>query len=259
MSKYDRLGGLLREQPAGVRELRMSMDEIDDVLGTPLPPTARVDRPWWANTLQSNHARHWLDAGWRAGRVDLAEGIVTFVRAEDGAGGSGLVTRPKKGAYRKLQEFLESVPANKAQVAMTFADLERVMGRPLSRTAKTDRTWWANTNSRSQTNEWVMAGWRVEQVYLPAGLIVFRRPGSDPLKAARRLVRALLDPSHHAGVPGAKQLAQWIRLCKLVGWYFEGTVLYEKAGATLDGLPEGEAEAVQEDYQTCKRELTRHD
>ena len=79
-SRYDVLRKHLTERSEPV--IRMSFQDIEDVLGTSLPPSARKYRPWWANESDGTHvhARAWLDAGRRTTRVDLDGETVTFVR-----------------------------------------------------------------------------------------------------------------------------------------------------------------------------------
>ena len=59
-----------------------NFDEIEALLGLPLPSSARDHRPWWANGGHSQ-AKSWLAAGWKTTNVDLAAGKLTFVRSED--------------------------------------------------------------------------------------------------------------------------------------------------------------------------------
>ncbi len=58
--------------------------------------------------------------------------------------------------------------------------------------------------------------------------------------------------------PSAYVLTGWIRFCRKIGWYFEGKVLYERGGLSLDSLSETERAEVDEDYTVCKREIMRY-
>lgn len=70
--------GLSAEQESAV----LSFQEIEALLGRPLPPSALVHRAWWANDTHSHvQARAWLQVGWRVASVNLSEGRVTFLRA----------------------------------------------------------------------------------------------------------------------------------------------------------------------------------
>lgn len=79
MSKYDPLRSALERERAS--SVPMSFRDIEEILGFPLPRSARQYQPWWANTGGSHvHAQSWLKAGWRATGVDLGRERLTFVR-----------------------------------------------------------------------------------------------------------------------------------------------------------------------------------
>lgn len=266
MGKYNPLATYLIPLPK--REVCLGFAEIERVLGSPLPPTARKDRPWWANTLASNHGSIWLMAGWKVSRVDLHGEKVTFVR--DGqvqemlrqySATKKLPVLPHARSprrYEAFRRFLAELPADQIQVALSFDAIGAVLGGKLPRTAYHDRPWWANTKRSPQGNAWVSAGWRVDAVHLKAQTAVFRRRHEDPLRLIPRLVADLLDGKPHVGRPGADRVAAWMGFCRRIGWYFEGTVLYERIGVTGDSLSEAEQARVEEDYAVCKRELCRY-
>lgn len=78
-SKYSPLEEHLKS--AGFREIRMTFDEIEAVIGTSLPPSARKHRPWWSNHPSNNAmTRSWLAAGYRTSRVDIANERLIFVK-----------------------------------------------------------------------------------------------------------------------------------------------------------------------------------
>jgi hypothetical protein len=65
----------------------LSLAEIEQIIGQPLPPSARRHRAWWANERSGSHvhARSWLEAtpARRTANVDLNAGTVEFIVAED--------------------------------------------------------------------------------------------------------------------------------------------------------------------------------
>lgn len=68
------------------REWRTSFGAIETILGFHLPNSARLHRPWWANSKRSDghsHALAWQAAGWRSRDVDLEAETLTFERADD--------------------------------------------------------------------------------------------------------------------------------------------------------------------------------
>jgi hypothetical protein len=92
MSKYDpllrHLEGLPRDRVA------MRFEEIEAILGFPLPQSSRRHRAWWSNNL-SNSAitRAWIDAGYRTEQVDLEGRRLVFRRTRKGPEAAGAVHR----------------------------------------------------------------------------------------------------------------------------------------------------------------------
>lgn len=75
-SKYQPLFEYLRQQPDSV-PVELTFAEIEAILGRPLPPTATVNRAWWANS-QAPQARLWQAAGWLVDDVNFKEQTVVF-------------------------------------------------------------------------------------------------------------------------------------------------------------------------------------
>lgn len=76
MSKYEPLTVFLKQ--AAPRELRLSFEEIEDVLGFRLPASKQYPA-WWSNSATNNTmTKAWLDAGYRTEQVDVGEGKITF-------------------------------------------------------------------------------------------------------------------------------------------------------------------------------------
>lgn len=64
-------------------DIMLSFSEIESILGFPLPRSAHVHRPWWAN--QKNHdnrsqASGWMDASFQTESLDLRNRWVRFIR-----------------------------------------------------------------------------------------------------------------------------------------------------------------------------------
>jgi len=78
-SRYDGLRAYLSQQSEPV--VQLSFDEIEKIIGSPLPASARRYRPWWANEQSGTHvhARSWLDVGRRTANVDLQAATVDFL------------------------------------------------------------------------------------------------------------------------------------------------------------------------------------
>lgn len=80
MAKYDPLRRHLESQTKA--EILMDFKEVEQTLGSTLPPSARTHRAWWANEQAGSHihCRSWLDAGYSVDQVDFVRGRVGFKR-----------------------------------------------------------------------------------------------------------------------------------------------------------------------------------
>lgn len=79
MSKYAPLTQHLtaRNQP----RVPMRFDELERLLGFPLPPSARKHRAWWSNNPRNSvMTKAWLAAGYQSRDVDLAAERLLFER-----------------------------------------------------------------------------------------------------------------------------------------------------------------------------------
>ena len=101
MSKYEPL----REHLARLDDVvwAAKLGDVETILGSSLPKSAREHRTWWANSGGSLvHQNAWLDAGWRVERTDLPRDVIVFRRLRIGgtsiaAGG----TRAGRGAQSR--------------------------------------------------------------------------------------------------------------------------------------------------------------
>lgn len=78
------------------------------------------------------------------------------------------------GRYARLAAHLESLRREK--LALSFEEIERIIGGPLPPGARRHRAWWANDSvSHAQSRLWLEAGWRVASVNMTAQRAVFSR------------------------------------------------------------------------------------
>jgi hypothetical protein len=78
MAKYDPLNAFLKLQQREV--VPMTFDEIEQVLGSKLPPS-RLNRAWWSNNPDNSvMTKAWLDAGFKTESVDIAAEKLVFRR-----------------------------------------------------------------------------------------------------------------------------------------------------------------------------------
>lgn len=80
MNKYEPLKKYLLNLSMHSAETTLTFDEIEHILGRPLPISARYYLAWWANEKKPNMAqrRGWQDAGWRVAEVCLRSRWVRF-------------------------------------------------------------------------------------------------------------------------------------------------------------------------------------
>ncbi|MBG6200057.1 hypothetical protein IWQ48_001175 [Labrenzia sp. EL_13] len=116
MSKYDPL----REHLSRLEDVVWApkLNELEEILGTCLPKSAREHRTWWANSGGSLvHQNSWLDAGWRVERTDLMRDVIVFRRLR--IGGTVAVARaavadkhsknPKRAAEKRLAKEMAAL------------------------------------------------------------------------------------------------------------------------------------------------------
>jgi hypothetical protein len=66
----------------GGSEIPMTFDEIQNVVGRPLPEKAALHRAWWSNNPSNNvMTKAWLEAGYKTERVDMSARKLVFRRA----------------------------------------------------------------------------------------------------------------------------------------------------------------------------------
>ncbi len=65
----------------GDRSVDLSFEEIEGIIGRPLPASAKgeISRQWWANTESHSQARAWLSLG-RKAKLNVDGRAVTFSR-----------------------------------------------------------------------------------------------------------------------------------------------------------------------------------
>src|SRR5262245_59841707 len=59
----------------------MSFADIERIIGSKLPPSARKHRPWWSNNATNSvMTKVWLDAGFASEQVDMTARRLVFHR-----------------------------------------------------------------------------------------------------------------------------------------------------------------------------------
>ena len=78
-SKYEGLGRHL----GALQSTRWpaTFGDVEAVLGSALPPSARKYPVWWSNDESHSQASAWMNAGWRTSDVNVRQGTVVFRRS----------------------------------------------------------------------------------------------------------------------------------------------------------------------------------
>lgn len=71
---------LVKMSNEGHTSWHASFAEIECIIGSSLPPSARARSLFWSNLRQPNRASTaWFMAGWKASNVDIADETVLFL------------------------------------------------------------------------------------------------------------------------------------------------------------------------------------
>lgn len=145
----------------------------------------RLDAPLWYIGLTWCHARG----------PECSKCPVTAVCAKQGVGAASAHSGPMHrqpaeqhqdarprgrpgGRYAPLREYLQQQRSAQIRVALSFKEIEEILGRPLPDSAYRYRPWWANatrTPASPQGDAWSSAGYQVTQVSLAGRTVEFTR------------------------------------------------------------------------------------
>jgi len=80
MRKYAALHSHLNKRNG--RPEMLTFEDIEHIIGKPLPRSAHKHRSFWANDNQDHHshARAWMRAGYRVAYVDREQKVIRFER-----------------------------------------------------------------------------------------------------------------------------------------------------------------------------------
>lgn len=90
--------------------------------------------------------------------------------------GFGAMTSPSRGAkYAPLIEYLKRQSGDR--VTLSFAEVERILGSALPKSARMHSAWWANESEGTHTwaHGWIKAGWLKEEVSFAQERVTFVR------------------------------------------------------------------------------------
>ena len=83
---------------------------------------------------------------------------------------------PNESRYTALGNWLYALAADQDRIQLSFGQIEQIIGGKLPQSAREYRSWWANDTSRSrQSEQWLSAGWRTDEVDVQRGRLTFVR------------------------------------------------------------------------------------
>lgn len=78
--KYQKLVEYLKK--CNQKEIRLTLTQIQDILGFPLDESAHKYREFWANCTASTKAYSWMDAGYEIIETDLKTQTLLFKKKD---------------------------------------------------------------------------------------------------------------------------------------------------------------------------------
>jgi hypothetical protein len=133
MGKYEPLADSLKDREQD--EWTASFEQIEELLGFALPPSARRYREWWANQRGQGHsqARGWQDAGWQVRKVDLAGERAIFRRVNHGySPGGGSDSESVEGLIEQAGQLMGIRDRGEVLREALRAVIQREAGRRLA-------------------------------------------------------------------------------------------------------------------------------
>ncbi|GAH40668.1 unnamed protein product [marine sediment metagenome] len=106
MAKYHPLRRYLESRSAD--QVRLSFQEIEQIIRAGLPASAHKYREWWANDRTHSQALAWMEVGWKVESVSVSARWVAFVRPE---GDSDQRTEPGRSSGLKARQARPSASA----------------------------------------------------------------------------------------------------------------------------------------------------
>jgi hypothetical protein len=128
------------------------------------------------------------------------------------------------GKYEPLGQFLKKQKRNR--ISMTFAEIEKLIGKPLPASKRNRAFWSNNTDNNVMTRAWVDAGFETSEVEPKTGKLVFSRKESRRKKTGRqhsifgRFKGMITLPPQHDDILSPYSAEEWDEIEKewLEGW-----------------------------------------
>lgn len=159
----------------------------------------------------------------------------------------------RRGNFSKLHEHLNQVNKSQKQLMLTFEEFKAIIRNSLPQSAYEGNIWWKNNLGKKLSE----TDWELHNIYVRSEQLVLRRKGADMHNLISEYVKNLLEGVPMRGTLDPYTLQEWLTYCQRIGWYYEGTVLFEKSGIDIDRLSDTLRCNIEEHYNVCKREINR--
>ncbi|MDH5375053.1 MAG: FYVE zinc finger domain-containing protein [Candidatus Bathyarchaeota archaeon] len=88
--------------------------------------------------------------------------------------------------YDPLKRYLRFRASFTDVVKLSFAKIDGIIGDNLPMSAFRNEKWWSNSSSSVHAKAWLDAGWRMQEVNLDEGCVVFQKVKSLRTKSRRK-------------------------------------------------------------------------
>jgi hypothetical protein len=88
--------------------------------------------------------------------------------------GPGRARRRRSLRYIRLAAYLAAEPEGTDRLKLSVRALEAIVGEPLPAASRFP-SWWRNDATKAHARAWLTAGWRLAEVDLRRGVLVFER------------------------------------------------------------------------------------
>lgn len=83
-SRYDHLARWLRRQSRSTDRVQLSFNQVEQIIESELPASARRHRAWWGNDSHTHvQSISWLAADWKVSYINMDQELVTFSRIQE--------------------------------------------------------------------------------------------------------------------------------------------------------------------------------
>ncbi|MEM3640486.1 MAG: hypothetical protein QXH37_00970 [Candidatus Bathyarchaeia archaeon] len=131
-TKYEALASYLKFRAAFTNSVKLSFAQIDGIIGDNLPMNAYRSESWWENSPEREHAKAWLEAGWKIGEVHLKEGYVIFQKVKSMQAPSfkrKADSQPKKPFKPAPSRIARTRKPSKTKISKLYARLKNIERR----------------------------------------------------------------------------------------------------------------------------------